>query len=275
MSGDTTSIADRGTLGVRKSAILLLSLPPQQADEIVSRLPKAAIAAVQRQMASLRRIPTSERTAVFDEYRRQLSVATSSLPDPLEGCSPADIVAALHREHPQTVAAVLASLPVSKAGDCLAGFPIRTQIELVRRLASLRPCDDAILQEVHDTIRAQIEHQRHPVATPPALAAQQPTSGARDGFFEDLVRLDETGMRLVLEEIDDDALALAISTASRRLRRHVLGALNQTKAEAIQRAADASRPLYLCDIESAQSKILRVVKRLECSGEVSLARRGH
>jgi len=271
---DAAVIPDRPALGVRKSAILLLSLPPQQAEAILSRLPADAIAAVQREMASLRRIPVSERTAVFDEYRRQLSAQTSSLPDPLEGCSPDGIVAAVHDEHPQTIAALLASLPVSKAGDCLTRLPIRTQIEVVRRLASLRPIDDALLDDVHSSIRAQV--QRQPAGTALSRVQESSEQKPRDGFFEDLIRLDETSMRLVLEEIDDDALALAISTASRRLRRHVLGALNQTKAETIKRAADASRPLYLADIESAQARILRVVQRLESSGEVSLApaRRG-
>jgi flagellar motor switch protein FliG len=159
-------------LGVRKSAILLLSLPPQQAEAILSRLPADAIAAVQREMASLRRIPVSERTAVFDEYRRQLSAQTSSLPDPLEGCSPDGIVAAVHDEHPQTIAALLASLPVSKAGDCLTRLPIRTQIEVVRRLASLRPIDDALLDDVHSSIRAQV--QRQPAGT--ALSRVQESS---------------------------------------------------------------------------------------------------
>jgi flagellar motor switch protein FliG len=297
--------------GVRKSAILLLSLEPNHAREILSRLPSDAVRSVQREMASLQEIESSERTQVFQQYRhalehheaRQLarapvvrpalplvaSVLPAPAPDPLYDCTPHAIYEALLDEHPQLIAAVLASLPVQKAGQCLGRLPIRMQIEVIRRLASMRSIDPTLLDEVYTAIRSR---PRAPVrvAAPCALLAQvlddadetphpapaliSPASSTQDpdaSKFEDLLGLDDRAIRLVLEEIDSEGVGLAISTVSRRLRRRVLSALSKSLVADVKRAA-AARPLYLSEIESAQARILRVVQRLEAAGDLQLPR---
>jgi len=290
--------------GVRKSAILLLSLEPHHAREILSRLPSDAVRSVQREMASLQKIESSERAAVFQQYRRALTHDVSSepnttamvravpvtapAPDPLPDCDPELIYEALIDEHPQLTAAVLASLPVEKAGQCLGRLPIRTQIEVIRRLASLRTIDPALLDQVHTAIRSRPRTPvRQQIAPCPLLArvledadetsaptaiAPPPNVDPAPPNFEDLIHLDDRAIRLVLEEIDSDGLGLAISTVSRRLRRRVLGSLSKSLVADVKRAA-AARPLYLSDIESAQARILRVVQRLEAAGEIKPAQR--
>ena len=283
--------------GIRKSAVLLLSLDPHQAQEILSRLPADAVRAVRDEMASLRRVDAVERDEVVGAYRRELlahgpaetarplpapipSVETQTA-DSLYGCSPQVIFETLCEEHPQCIAAVLASLPVDKAGQCLGRLTIRTQIEVIRRLASLRPVDPSILEEICITIRSRARQLAARHAPCPVLKSvldnadkaerEEPADDQSSSrhVFEDLLRLDERGLRLVLEETDKSALGLAISTVSKRFRRRVLGMLSKPVAVEVRQAA-AARPLYLSDIESAQERILRIVHRLKAAGEIAL-----
>ncbi len=284
------NVATAGGSGIRKSAILLLSLEPQQAREILSRLPSDAVRAVRNEMASLPGVASSERSEVVEAYRRAVTpgpgpvfgVPNDTQADPLWECSPQTIFHALCDEHPQCIAAALASLPVEKAGQCLGRLPMRTQIEVIRRLASLRSIDPGLLQDLYASVRDRAKQKQNLRADAPCQSARvlDEPQGHRDepiaydaatspGNVEDLLRLDERGMRLVLKEIDDGALGLAISTVSKRLRRRVLGLLSNAVADEVRRAA-AARPLYLSDIESAQAKILRIVHRLESAGEVAL-----
>ena len=54
--------------GVKKSAILLLTLPQEQAAEVLKRLPPEAIEEVSREIASMGDIPLAVRKDVFGEF---------------------------------------------------------------------------------------------------------------------------------------------------------------------------------------------------------------
>src|SRR5215207_1377590 len=57
--------------GVRKSAILLLSLEQDQAAEILKRLPPEAIEEVSREIASIGEISVTTRRDIFNEFYNQ------------------------------------------------------------------------------------------------------------------------------------------------------------------------------------------------------------
>src|SRR5206468_5803463 len=54
--------------GVKKSAILLLTLPQDEAAEILKRLPPEAMEEVSREIASMGEIPVATRKDVFGEF---------------------------------------------------------------------------------------------------------------------------------------------------------------------------------------------------------------
>src|SRR4029453_3705065 len=54
--------------GVKKSAILLLTLPQDEAAEILKRLPAEAVEEVSREIASMGEIPVGTRKDVFGEF---------------------------------------------------------------------------------------------------------------------------------------------------------------------------------------------------------------
>src|SRR4051812_22357802 len=64
--------------GVRKAAVLLLSLEQDEAAEILKRLPAEAVEEVSREIASMREVPVNTRADVFGEFYN-LALANSYL----------------------------------------------------------------------------------------------------------------------------------------------------------------------------------------------------
>src|SRR5688500_11131888 len=169
--------------GVRKSAILLLSLGQDQAAEILRRLPPEAVEEVSREIASLSEIPVDARKEVFTEfynlalansyvseggleYARQLLQKT--LPEReaervikqvtqqvqttpfsfLQKAESENLLTFIQDEHPQTIALILAHLPSQKASEILVGLPGQKQIEVVKRIANMEQTNPEVIKEV-------------------------------------------------------------------------------------------------------------------------------
>jgi flagellar motor switch protein FliG len=78
----------------------------------------------------------------------------------------------------------------------------------------------------------------------------------------------------VLKEVENDELALALKTASEELKEKILGNMSERAAQLIKEEMDFMGPVRVSDVESAQQKIVDVVRRLEDAGEVVIASRG-
>src|SRR5918993_824877 len=169
--------------GVRKSAILLLSLDQDEAAEILKRLPAAAVEEVTREIASLGEIGLDTRKDVFGEFynlalansyltegglehakallRKSLSsedaekaikqvtqqVATTPFSF-LQKAESENLLTFIQDEPPQTIALILAPLPPQKASEILVGLPSQKQIEVVKRIANMEQTNPEVIKEV-------------------------------------------------------------------------------------------------------------------------------
>ena len=152
--------------GVRKSAILLLSLGQDQAAEILRRLPPEAVEEVSREIASLSEISVDTRKDVFTEFYN-LALANSYIGEGgleyaktllrkslngedadriikqvtqqvqttpfsfLQKAESENLLTFIQDEHPQTIALILAHLPPQKASEILVVLPGQMQIAVV------------------------------------------------------------------------------------------------------------------------------------------------
>ncbi len=169
--------------GVRKSAILLLSLNQDQAAEILKRLPPDAVEEVSREIASLGEIGMTTRKEVFGEFYG-LALANSylseggleyakallkkALPEAeaekaikqvtqqvattpfsfLQKAESENLLTFIQDEHPQTIALILAHLNPTKASEILVGLPSQKQIEVVKRIANMEQTNPEVIKEV-------------------------------------------------------------------------------------------------------------------------------
>ena len=161
---------------------LLLSLPQDEAAEILRRLPKDAVEEVMREIAGLGEIPLALRgrfSASFitspwptiicpkaawktprcysasapagDADKAILQVTQQVQTTPfsfLQKAESENLLTFIQDEHPQTIALILAHLPPQKASEILVGLPSQKQIEVVKRVANMEQTNPEVIKEV-------------------------------------------------------------------------------------------------------------------------------
>lgn len=322
--------------GVRKSAVLLLSLEQDQAAEVLKRLPPEAVEEVSREIASLGEISVDMRRDVLGEFRDLTLASTCSIEAGLEharwrlrtSSSQADVDRSIEQvtpqvqttpfsflheaesenlltfirdEHPQMIALILAHLPPQKASELLTRLPGQKQVEVVKRIANLEQTDHEVIKEVE----RGLEHRLSEIVGQPFhnacgvdsvaeilnRADRSTENGIMGGLeaedpdfveqirrlmfvFEDILLMDDKGIRSVLKEIEHDELSLALKTASQDLKDKFLKNLSERAAQLLQRDMQYMGPARVTDVEAAQQKIVDIVRRLEDAGEIMIGGRG-
>jgi flagellar motor switch protein FliG len=322
--------------GVRKSAILLLSLPQEQAAEILKRLPPEAVEEVSREIAGIRDVAADARKDVFGEFYN-LALANSYLNEGgleyakalirksmgdddanrvikqvtqqvqttpfsfLQKAESENLLTFIQDEHPQTIALILAHLPPQKASEILVGLPNQKQIEVVKRVANMEQTNPEVIREVErglehrlsDIVSQTFEKAGgvDTVAEILNLADRSTEKGIMEGLeaedpdlveqirrlmfvFEDILLVNDKGIQSVLKEVDNEELALALKTASEDLKQKIFKNMSERAAQLIQEDMQYMGPVRVSDVESAQQKIVDVVRRLEDAGEIIIAGRG-
>jgi flagellar motor switch protein FliG len=177
------------TTEIHKAAVLLMSLPQEQAATILAQLDPRQIEAVTTEIARCHSITPEEQRSVILEFadvnpdmltggKGGLDVAKTLVKEAL-GKSP-DTLAHLRRrvevlpfrfaqnvdsrtllaflfdEHPQTIALVLSHLPHSYSAEIIAGLPAEQQLAVVRRIAAMGPTHPDIIQEVAQALERRM-----------------------------------------------------------------------------------------------------------------------
>jgi len=177
--------------GIRKAAILLLTMDDDLSKEIIKELEEDEIEAIGKEIAQLKLIPDTTVTHVRDEFMRKLNKRNSQivggegrfkalikksfsneqaeaflenmeskkgLPGEfLRKCDPKALANILKGEHPQTIALVLSVLGTKKAGDAIVALPEKVQGDVIVRMAFLEKVDTKLLEEIENVLRDQLE----------------------------------------------------------------------------------------------------------------------
>lgn len=322
--------------GVKKAAVLLISLEEDKAAEILKRLPPEAVEEVSREIASMGEIPHSARREVFGEFynlalantylteggleyakgllRKSLSeqdadrvikqVTQQVQTTPfsfLQKAESENLLTFIQDEHPQTIALILAHLPSQKASEILVGLPSQKQVEVVKRVANMEQTNPEVIKEVErglehrlsDIVSQTFEKAGgvETVAEILNLADRSTEKGIMEGLeaedpdlveqirrlmfvFEDILLVNDKGIQSVLKEVDNEELALALKTASEELKQKIFKNMSERAAQLIAEDMQYMGPVRVSDVESAQQKIVDVVRRLEDAGEIIIAGRG-
>jgi flagellar motor switch protein FliG len=118
------------------------------------------------------------------------------------------------------------------------------------------------------TERNILEH----LATEDAAIAEQVRSLLF--VFEDILKLDDRAIQMVLRDIESKDLGLAMRGASEELREKILANMSQRGAEMLREEMEYMPPQRRKVVEEAQSKIVATIRRLEDAGEIVISRGG-
>jgi flagellar motor switch protein FliG len=92
--------------------------------------------------------------------------------------------------------------------------------------------------------------------------------------FEDIQKVNDKGIQSVLKEVDNSELALALKTASKELQNKIFKNMSERAAQLIKEDMEYMGPVRVSDVESAQQRVVDIVRRLEESGDVVIEGRG-
>ncbi|MAE66725.1 MAG: flagellar motor switch protein FliG [Phycisphaeraceae bacterium] len=204
-------------------------------------------------------------------------------------------------EHPQTIALIVSHMAYHKAAEILNGLAVPKQIEVVKRVANMDRTNPEIISEVEKGLEARLANLLaqsfkkiggvESVAEMLNLVDRTTEKGIMEGLegedpdlveqirrlmfvFEDVLLVDDKGIQAVLKEVDNDELALALKTASEDLRDKVFRNVSERAAGLIKEEMEFMGPVRVSDVETAQQRIVDIVRRLEDAGEIIIAGRG-
>ena len=320
--------------GLRKAAILLITLGEQVGGDIIKDLPEEDVQRVTREIALVSKISSEQAENVLEEFN-QLTMAgdfivrggfdyakkvlmnafpvdtakklldrlTKALGtdvvslDVLQKADPQQLAKFIHSEHPQTVALVLSHLNPSQAAALLVSLPQNMRSDVALRMASLDQISPEIITKIASIIGTKLkslgEFSRESYGGVRAVAEmfnRLDSTSSKEILeiieqsdanlvatirhlmfvFEDLLLIDQGGIKEVLGKVDRKILTIALKGTSDQLKEHILSCMSQRGAEMLKEDMDALGPIKIKEVEAAQQQIIAIVRQLESEGTVSL-----
>lgn len=207
----------------------------------------------------------------------------------------------LVNEHPQTVAVILAHLESEKKGEVLRRLPESLQAEVVMRMANLDHVDPELIADIDKVLKNQLSNT-HSVEQA-SLGGVQPVAEMLNVMdknteqsimsrleekdpllaeeirklmfvFEDIAKIDDRGIQILLKEVPNDRLLLALKTANDDIRNKIFKNISARAAEMLREDLSNMGPARLSDVEGAQQEVVNVARRLEAEGKIIISRGG-
>ncbi|WP_028843655.1 flagellar motor switch protein FliG [Pseudothermotoga elfii] len=221
--------------------------------------------------------------------------------DFLRQTDPIQLVNFLQNEHPQTVALILSYLEPQLSGKILSSLSEDLQVEVVKRIALLERSSPEVIREIEKNLERKLSgfvsqsfSQVGGVDTAAEIMNSLDRSSEKKimeklGYdspelaeeirrrmfvFEDLAKLDDRSVQLILREVETRDLALALKGASEEVKEKIFRNISKRAAQLLQDELEYMGPVRIKDVEEAQQKIINVVRRLEEAGEIIIAKGG-
>jgi flagellar motor switch protein FliG len=219
----------------------------------------------------------------------------------LGNVSPKILAQILRNEHPQTLALILGHLPPENAGNLLQNMSAGVRAEVLVRLAKLEAVAEEMLVEVDRVLQSQLiaigGKEGRKVggvssvaeilnaidrATEEEIMADIEEESAQLAeeikqlmfVFEDIMKIDDRGIREILKEISNEDLTVSLKTAPEELREKFFKNLSERAGNMIREDLEIMGPVKLSEVEAAQQNIVKQVRRLEAEGRIVIAGSG-
>jgi flagellar motor switch protein FliG len=207
----------------------------------------------------------------------------------------------LINEHPQTIALIIAHLPVEKKVDVLKKLPEGLQAEVVLRVSNLDFVSPELIAQLDDVLKTElatlgsIDTQQlggvEPIAdmlnlmdknsekTIMARVEEKDAELAEEirklmFVFEDLIFVDDKGIQELLKTADQQKLTIALKTAPEEIKTKLFKNMSNRAAQLLKEDLESLGPTKVSDVEKAQQEIVQSLKDLEAKGKAIIARGG-
>lgn len=203
----------------------------------------------------------------------------------------------LKNEYPQTIALVLSKIKAEHAARVLSVFPEDLSLEVINRMLGMEAVKKEVLDGVEKTLRLEFMNnlaktQRRDTHEIMAEifnnfdrnteakfmgVLEQKNSEAAERIralmftFEDLKKVDPSGMQTLLRNVPKEKLGIAMKGASEAIKELFFKSMSERSAKLLREDMEALGPVRLKDVDEAQMLIVQAAKDLSAKGEIVIA----
>lgn len=219
----------------------------------------------------------------------------------LKKADPQQLASFLSKEHPQIIALILSHLPPDQTAEVLNEFQPALRDETVVRIATIGKVSPAMVTQIEAVVDRIAEGALSPdmASTGGAqlvanILNKSNTNAAKQiletieekdmnlaveikrlmFLFEDIVGIDDKGIQRILRDVDKRDLALALKVSDDKVRNKIFRNMSERAAAVVREELDYMGPVKLKEVESAQMRIVDVIKLLEEAEEIVIGGRG-
>jgi flagellar motor switch protein FliG len=232
--------------------------------------------------------------SVMDELR---GPAGRTLWDKLANVNEVTLAAYLKNEYPQTIAVVLSKINPDHAARVLAALPEETAIEAINRMLTMEGVRKEVLQAVEATLRSEFmsnlarttrrdSHESmaeifnnfdRATETKFMGALEEMNRDAAERIkalmftFNDLLKIDPSGIQTLLRVVDKAKMGLALKGAPDQVRDLFFSNMSERAGKILREDMEQMGPVRLREVDEAQAEIVRTAKDLTAKGEIIIA----
>lgn len=215
---------------------------------------------------------------------------------------PKQLFSFIQGEHPQTIALIMTHLPADKAATLLYSLPPEKQADVVKRVATMGRTSPEVLKEIEKVLERKITSLAPTdyttsggiqsivdvlnQADPGTVKVVMDVLEIEDAelaeqirqqmfVFKDIVMLDDRSIQLVLREVATKDLGLALKASNNEVVQKIQSNMSNRAAQMLKDDMEFMGPVRLREVEEAQQRIVKVIRKLEESGSLVISRGGN
>jgi len=320
----------------QKAAVLLMILGPELSGQVLKHLDERYVEELSLEVARLDKVTSEHREQVIKEFHNvalaqdyiseggleharrvleaafgpekakeileRIQAAMQVVPfEFLKRADPSQLLSFIQDEHPQTIALILAYMPLNSAAMVLSKLSPDLRADVAARIAMMEQTPPEVIRRVEQVLEKKVSsllNQEMSQAGGPkalvdllnrvdrstermimeSLAESNPELAEQVKnmmfVFEDIVQLDDRAVQQVLREVDMKDLATALKSVKEDVQQKVFKNLSERAAAMLKEDMEFMGPVRLKVVEEAQQKIVAVIRRLEAAGEITIGRDG-
>jgi len=221
--------------------------------------------------------------------------------DVLKKADSAQLINFLNKEHPQTIALILSHLHPDQTAEALKELDDPLRNDVAYRIATLGKISPQTLKQIEKVVDemaglsmgqslskiggtkslANVLNRTSVSLSKEILAGiEQTDTGVAAEIkrlmfmFDDIINIQDKDIQKIMRDIDRKDLALSLKIADEKLKQKIFSNMSERASDLLKEELQYMGKVKLKEVESAQARIIDVVKSLEESGEISLNIRG-
>ncbi len=322
--------------GVQKAALLMIALDVEKAAQVFKYLDQNDVEFISTEISRVKNIPSHVVDTVIDDYYSLITAREYMLEggleyaqqvleksfgpskaieiiekvknlttlkgfDVLKKAESSQLVNFLNKEHPQTIALILAHLNPEQTANALKELPDDLRADVAYRIATLGKITPQILKQIEKVVDElagfSINQTVSKIGGPKSLANilnrasvsiskeilseienKDPNTALEIKrlmfLFDDIVLLQNKEIQRILKEVDRKDLALSLKIADEKVKEKIFSNMSERAADLLKEELQYMGPVRLKEVESAQSRIVDIIKMLEEQEEITINFRG-